>query len=89
MRYSELNDSVRDVFFYRLDSAELLGPWARQMRELTDVTSTDVASVMGTSKETVCSLERGSYMPKLGTAIRLAGAHKCDLWVVRRGIEFA
>lgn len=91
MRYSELDDELRQLLFFPLDSVDQVGPWSRRMRAFTGTTSQDVAEAMGgaTSRSTVCSIERGAYQPKTNTVIELAGAHGCQIWVVRRGIDFA
>lgn len=89
MRYSELDEHTKRLMFFRLTDVKDIGPWSRIMRTYTGTSSEDVGDAMGTSRSRVCAIERGQYMPKTNTVIELADAHGCDLWVVRRGIEFA
>lgn len=74
-----------DGRFFRLDSPGELGPWARAMRKATQVSSGDVAAVLGVAKSQINCWERGDWAPNLGHSIELALAHGYQFYLVRKG----
>lgn len=70
---------------FRLVDPYELGPWSRQMRQRTQVTSLDVAEAMGCNYTQVCAWERGSTLPNLVTSLSLVEVHGFSVVLVKKG----
>lgn len=44
----------------------------RQLRENADLTQDRLAKAVGTSRQTICSMEKGDYIPSLKLALLIA-----------------
>lgn len=48
----------------------------RQLREASDLTQDQLAKTVGTSRQTICSMEKGDYVPSLKLALLIAKQFK-------------
>lgn len=44
----------------------------RQLREQTDITQERLAKAVGTSRQTICAMEKGDYIPSLKLALLIS-----------------
>lgn len=44
----------------------------RSLRDQTDITQEKLAKAVGTSRQTICSMEKGDYIPSLKLALLIA-----------------
>ena len=48
----------------------------RQLRDEADITQAELAKKVKTSRQTICAMEKGDYIPSLKLALQVAGVFK-------------
>jgi putative transcriptional regulator len=51
----------------------------RELRKRADVTQEELAVMVGVSRQTIISIERGRYVPSLALALKIARYFECSM----------